>query len=157
MHPPPATANVRVRRAETSDLDDLVMLEERTFDSDRMSRAQYRRHLDSDSAVVLVASANHRNFLGTAVVFFRKRSRVARLYSLATQPETRGKGVGTALVEAAEAAARQRRCRALRLEVRTDNYGAIRHYERLGYRRIAPLDQYYQDGAHGWRYEKLLD
>ena len=157
MHPPPATANVRVRRAESSDLDDLVMLEERTFDSDRMSRAQYRRHLDSDSALVLVASANHRNFLGTAVVFFRKRSRVARLYSLATQPETRGKGVGTALVEAVEAAARQRRCRALLLEVRTDNHGAIRHYERLGYRRIGPLEQYYQDGAHGWRYEKLLD
>ncbi len=157
MHPPPATANVRVRRAESSDLDDLVMLEERTFDSDRMSRAQYRRHLDSDSALVLVASANHRNFLGTAVVFFRKRSRVARLYSLATQPETRGKGVGTALVEAVEAAARQRRCRVLRLEVRIDNHGAIRHYERLGYRRIGTLEQYYQDGVHGWRYEKLLD
>jgi [ribosomal protein S18]-alanine N-acetyltransferase len=156
MYPLPATASVRVRRAETSDLDDLVALEDRTFDSDRMSREQYRRHLDSDSALVLVASANHRNFLGTAVLFFRKRSGVARLYSLATQPEARGKGVGTALVEATEAAARQRRCRALRLEVRTDNRSAIKLYERLGYRRIGALAGYYQDGADGWRYEKLL-
>jgi ribosomal protein S18 acetylase RimI-like enzyme len=156
MHPHPATASVRVRRAETSDLDDLVTLEDRTFDSDRMSRGQYRRHLDSDSALVLVASANHRNFLGTAVLFFRKRSGVARLYSLATQPEARGKGVGTALVEAVENAARQRRCRALRLEVRTDNHSAIKLYERLGYRRIGTLPAYYQDGADGWRYEKLL-
>ncbi|OZB72914.1 MAG: hypothetical protein B7X33_00830, partial [Lysobacterales bacterium 13-68-4] len=72
--PAPATADVRVRRAELSDLDDLVALEDATFDSDRMSRAQYRRHLDSGSASVLVASANHRRFLGTAVVFFRKGS-----------------------------------------------------------------------------------
>ena len=156
MQPPPSTASVRVRRAEASDLDDLVMLELRTFDSDRMSRAQYRRHLDSSSALVLVASANHRHFLGTAVVFFRQRSGVARLYSLATQPESRGKGVGTALLEAVETAARQRRCRAVRLEVRSDNHGAIRQYERLGYRRIGALEHYYQDGAHGWRYEKML-
>lgn len=153
---PPVTANVRVRRAENSDLDDLAMLEDRTFDSDRMSRAQYRRHLDSDSALVLVASANHRHFLGTAVVFFRKRSGVARLYSLATHPDSRGKGVGTALLEASEAAARQRRCRALRLEVRVDNAAAVKLYERLGYRRIGHRARYYQDGVDAWRYEKAL-
>jgi [ribosomal protein S18]-alanine N-acetyltransferase len=157
MHPSPATANVRVRRAEISDLDALVALEHHTFDSDRMSREQYRRHLDSDSARVLVASTNHRQFLGTAVVFFRKHSGLARLYSLATRPEARGKGIGTVLIEAAETAARQRRCRALRLEVRADNHGAIGLYERRGYQRIGFLAGYYEDGADGWRYEKRFD
>jgi len=156
MSPPPATAAVRVRRAELSDLDDLVALEQASFAGDRLSRAQYRRHLDSDSALVMVASANHRHFLGTAVVFFRKGSRVARLYSLASKPEARGKGVGTALVEAVEAAARRRRCRTVRLEVRTDNLAAIRLYERLGYRRYRFLDGFYEDGGNGWRYEKAL-
>lgn len=151
-----ATAQVRVRRAELSDLDDLVALEDATFDSDRMSRAQYRRHLDSETAQVLVASANHRKFLGTAVVFLRKNSRVARLYSIASKPEARGKGVGTALIEAAEAFARQRRCHALRLEVRTDNRVAIALYERLGYQCIGSYARYYQDGADAWRYEKML-
>ncbi len=156
MHHAHATASVRVRRAEISDLDDLVVLEDRTFDNDRMSRDQYRRHLDSDSALVLVASANHRNFLGTAVLFFRKGSGVVRLYSLASQPEARGKGIGTALIEASEAVGRQRHCRALRLEVRTDNLLAIRLYERMGYRRIGSYARYYQDGADAWRYEKTL-
>jgi ribosomal protein S18 acetylase RimI-like enzyme len=153
----PATAAVRVRRAELSDLDDLVALEEQSFAGDRLSRAQYRRHLDSESALVLVASANHRRFLGTAVVFFRKGSQVARLYSIATHAEARGKGVGSALMEAAEQAARRRRCTALRLEVRTDNEGAIRLYERLGYARIGRYAGYYEDGADAWRYEKALD
>ncbi len=156
MNSPHATAQVRVRRAELSDLDDLVALEDATFDSDRMSRAQYRRHLDSDTAQVLVASANHRNFLGTAVVFLRRNHGVARLYSIASKPEARGKGVGTALVEAAEAFARQRRCRVLRLEVRSDNHSAMRLYERLGYHRIGFLAGYYEDGSDAWRYEKRL-
>jgi ribosomal protein S18 acetylase RimI-like enzyme len=156
MTPTPATAAVRVRRAELSDLDDLVALENSTFDSDLLSRAQYRRHLDSDTALVLVASANHRRFLGTAVVFFRKGSRVARLYSIASKPEARGKGVGTALLDAVEAAARQRRCLAVRLEVRDDNANAVRLYERHGYKHIGHYPHYYQDGSHAWRYEKAL-
>ncbi|MGO4701877.1 GNAT family N-acetyltransferase [Dyella sp. 2RAB6] len=156
MTPMPATAAVRVRRAELSDLDDLVALEEQSFAGDRLSRAQYRRHLDSESAQVLVASANHRRFLGTAVVFFRKGSKVARLYSIATQAQARGKGVGSALIEAAEQAARRKRRHALRLEVRTDNEAAIRLYERLGYQRIGTYASYYEDGAAAWRYEKVL-
>lgn len=152
----PATAPVRVRRAELSDLDDLVALEQATFDSDQISRTQFRRHLDSDSARVLVASANHRRFLGTALVFFRKGSRKARLYSIASLPEARGKGVGTALIEAAESIARQRRCQTLRLEVRTDNASAIRLYERLGYHRAGLEQGFYEDGSDAYRYEKTL-
>jgi len=150
-------ANVRIRSAELSDLDDLVALEEHSFDSDRLSRGQFRRHLDSDSAKVLVASTGPHRFLGTAVVFFRKRSGVARLYSIATHHAARGQGVGSALLGAVEQLARRRHCRALRLEVRADNPGAVRLYERLGYRRLAALAGYYEDGADGWRYEKLLD
>lgn len=149
-------AGVRVRRGENTDLDELLKLEERTFDSDRLSRAQYRRHLDSDSAQVLVASATHNHFLGAAVLLFRKRSTVTRVYSLATQPQARRQGVGTALLKAAEQAARRRGCRALRLEVQVGNARAIKLYERLGYICIGSRPHYYQDGADAWRYEKLL-
>ena len=156
-HAPAQDAGVRVRRGENNDLDELVMLEDRTFDSDRLSRAQYRRHLDSESAQILVASASHNHFLGAAVLFFRKHSAVARVYSLATQPEARGKGVGTALLAAADHAARRRGCRALRLEVQTGNAGAIRLYEGLGYVRIGRYAHYYQNGMDAWRYEKVLE
>jgi ribosomal-protein-alanine N-acetyltransferase len=153
---PPAPASLRVRRAASSDLDDLVALEQRSFSSDRLSRAQYRRHLDSDSALVLVASTSHRQFLGNVVLFFRKGSGAARLYSLATQPEARGQGIGAALLEAAAAAARRRGSHALRLEVRTDNAAAIALYERHGFRRTGRYAQYYEDGTDAWRYEKAL-
>ncbi|MEO8747226.1 MAG: N-acetyltransferase [Rhodanobacter sp.] len=149
-------AGVRVRRGEFTDLDELLTLEERTFDSDRLSRSQYRRHLDSDSAQVLVASATHNYFLGAAVLLFRKRSTVARVYSLATHPQARRQGVAKALLQAAEQAARRRGCRALRLEVQVGNARAINLYERAGYACIGSRPHYYQDGADAWRFEKLL-
>lgn len=154
--PDSPASDVRVRRAVAGDLDALAALEEASFDGDRLSRAQYRRHLDSESAQVLVASANHRHFLGTAVVFFRKGTQVARLYSIATKAEARGKGVGSALLEAVERLAKKRRCTSVRLEVRTDNEDALRLYERLGYRRIGRYARYYGDGADAWRYEKVV-
>ncbi len=153
----PVPDRPRVRRAAASDLDDLVALEQSSFSSDRLSRAQYRRHLDSDSALVLVAGSGDRHCLGSAVLFFRKGSIVARLYSLATLPAARGQGVGAALLEAVAAAARRRGSHALRLEVRTDNAAAIALYERQGFHRIGRYAQYYQDGADAWRYEKALD
>jgi ribosomal protein S18 acetylase RimI-like enzyme len=41
--------------------------------------------------------------------------------------------------------------------VRQDNLAAQRLYERHGYRRIASVVAYYEDGADAWRYEKTLD
>lgn len=149
-------AVVHVRRAVTADLEAMLALETGSFSSDRLSRAQYRRHLDSDSAVVLIASVHHQ-LQGNAVLFFRRKSRVARLYSLATLPESRGRGVGSALLAAVITAAGRRGCGLLRLEVRKDNAPAIRLYERHGFRRIGEYGHYYEDGADAWRYESTLD
>lgn len=145
-----------VRRARPDDLDALLLLEQRSFSSDRLSRRQYRRHLDSASARVLVA-VDAQQLLGACVLFFRRRSQLARLYSLAIQPELRGRGVGRALLDASVAAAREHACLALRLEVRTDNAPAIKLYQQAGFVRIGRLDGYYEDGADAWRYELALD
>jgi ribosomal-protein-alanine N-acetyltransferase len=150
------TGELRVRRGRADDLDALLLLEQRSFSSDRLSRRQCRRHLDSASARVLVA-VDAQQLLGACVLFFRRRSQVARLYSLAIQPELRGRGVGRALLDASVAAARAHACMALRLEVRTDNAPAIKLYQQAGFVRIGRLDGYYEDGADAWRCELALD
>lgn len=154
MAPNPFSTSVRA--ATAADLDALVALELRAFSGDRMSRAQYRRHLASAGAAVLVAEAPGEELLGSALVFFRSGSTLARLYSIASAPAARGRGIGTQLLAAAEDAAHGRGCRALRLEVRVDNAAAIALYERAGYRRIGRYADYYEDGADAWRYEKGL-
>jgi ribosomal-protein-alanine N-acetyltransferase len=144
-----------IRPATEADLDALVALERRAFTTDHLSPRQYRHHLHSPTAIVL-AAVDGSGLLGKAVVFLRKHSDIARLYSIAVADAARGRGLGEALLEAAERAARSRGCRRMRLEVRQDNSAAIRLYERLGYRRFAARQGYYEDGADAWRYEKKL-
>ena len=145
----------RIRRAAPADLEALLALERRAFTTDHLSRRQYRRHIGSDSARVLTA-VDASGLLGKAVVFFRSNSDVARLYSIAVADAARGRGIGEALVRAVERAAHAHGRRRLRLEVRQDNAGAIRLYERLGYRRFGAHAGFYEDGADAWRYEKDL-
>jgi len=149
------TASCRIRPATPADLEALLALEQRAFNTDHLSRRQYRKHLQSPTAAVLVA-ASARDVLGKALVFFNARSDIARLYSIAVSDAARGQGLGAVLLEAAEQVARRRGSRRLRLEVSQRNPAAIRLYERHGYRRIGERRGYYENGEDAWRYEKLL-
>ena len=72
-----------------------------------------------------------------------------RLFALDVGAAFRGRGVGTALVNAVEAAAADRALTEVNLEVAIENEDAIRLYERLGYQR---LGEQVMD-----RWEQLLD
>jgi ribosomal protein S18 acetylase RimI-like enzyme len=141
-----------VRAATPDDLEVLVSLEERSFVSDRISRSSYRRLLRSESCVVLVDEEGGR-IRGSAVLFFRKGLAAARLYSLAVDPEYRGKGVGRGLVDEALKVVVDRGCLLLRLEVREDNKEAISLYERRGFAYAGRIKGYYSDGADALRYQ----
>ena len=147
--------NPVIRHAALSDLDALVALEEATFDSDRISHRQWRRHLSSASAQVLVAVGDA-GIDAAAVVFYRRNSHIARLYSLAVDARARGNGIGGRLLVAAETTARQRGCAVLRLEVRVDNTAALALYARHGYARLRRLVGFYEDGSDAWRCAKDL-
>ena len=147
---------VCVRNAERGDLDALAALEHRVFATDRLSRRSLQRFLRAPSAEVLVAQ-DHTGLAGNAIVLFRPRSVIARLYSIAVAPAMSGRGVGTMLLAAAEAAALARGCRAIRLEVHVTNHAAIARYRKSGYREFDRLRKYYEDGGDALRFEKRLD
>ena len=52
-------------------------------------------------------------------------------------PDARGRGLGTALIGHAADVFARRGHRELRLKVEAGNAGALRLYERLGFRRVA--------------------
>jgi ribosomal protein S18 acetylase RimI-like enzyme len=145
-----------VRQATPADLDALLALEQASFESDRISRAQWRRHVKSATAAVLVTGGAADGIDAAAVVFYRRRSRIAWLYSLAVGARSRGAGLGGTLLAAAEADARARGCESMRLEVRVDNGSAIALYEHRGYARGTRIPGFYEDGAAAWRYMKRL-
>lgn len=153
----PPRPSASIRQAMSADLDALLALEQASFEGDRISRAQWRRHIGSATAAVLVAAGTPVGIEAAAVVFYRRGSRVARLYSLAVAAHARGAGFGGALLAAAEADARAHGCESMHLEVRIDNAAAIALYERRGYARGKRLPRFYEDGADAWRYVKRLD
>ena len=91
---------------------------------------------DHPTALVLLAIAEGRP-VGIAVCFlgfstFRARP-LLNIHDLAALPEWRGKGVGGALLAAAEDRARRRGCCKLTLEVQDDNRWALALYESFGF------------------------
>ena len=90
------------------------------------------------------------------MLFFRKDSATARLYSIAVAEQSRGLGLGQRLLQAAMDLARSRCMRELRLEVKASNKTAIRLYERAGFSFMRQIPKYYEDGATALRYRKDL-
>jgi len=149
-HSPP----VRIRAAKARDLDALVELESRVFATDRLSRRSLKRFLASASAACMVAEGE--GLAGTAIVLFRPRSAVARLYSIAVAPHMSGKGVASRLLKAAERVARRRGCTTIRLEVHETNHAAIARYRKQGYQEFGRHRRYYDDGGDALRFHKNL-
>jgi [ribosomal protein S18]-alanine N-acetyltransferase len=150
-----STGSLSIRPARGSDLDAIEALEERSFATDRLTRRSLRRHIRAQRR--LLVAEDVAGLAGYALVFSRKGSSVARLYSIAVDRRMHGRGVGRALLGACEALAIKSGLRILRLEVRADNRRAIVLYERWGYRCFGRYEDYYTDGAPALRFEKVVD
>lgn len=91
---------------------------------------------DHPTSLVLLALTQERP-VGIAVCFFGLSTFQARpllnIHDLAVLPEFRGKGIGRALLSAAEDCAVQRGCCKLTLEVQEDNVSARGLYESFGF------------------------
>src|SRR4051812_37613585 len=107
---------VLLRAGTRADLTALESLERRTFMHNRIARRSFVRFLNSPNASLIVAD-DDRALCGYALVLWRARSRLARLYSIAVDAEHAGRRLGSALLRTAEDAAGARGCEAMRLEV----------------------------------------
>jgi len=145
-----------IRKATLHDLDVLVALENRSFDTDRLSRRSFRHLLTKANAVTLIAEEEKGTLAGYATVLFNAGTSLARLYSIAVDEAFKGKGIGRALVMAAEQAALDGECVVMRLEVRRDNSASLALFHKLGYREFGSYRDYYEDHMEALRFEKEL-
>lgn len=144
-----------IRHGRKSDLSALEAIEDCCFTTDRLSRRSLRYFLAAANATFLVAEVGGA-IAGYALIAFRRGSAIARLYSIAIHPDYRGRSLGRALMKDSEKIARSAGADRMRLEVRARNRRAIALYEEQGYRRFGRIEDYYEDGAAAYRYEKLI-
>lgn len=145
----------RIRRAELADLQALETLERRCFDSDRLSRRSFRYMLTRAHAVLQIAEIGSQP-VGYVLLLFSRGTSMARLYSIAVDPDYRRHGVARALVETAERQALDKDCVSLRLEIRRDNAASQALFRHLGYRPFRTVPDYYEDHMEALRFEKRL-
>jgi len=143
------------RKATPDDIEALLRIEERCFDADRISRRSFRALIARPTAETIIAEEGG-TIVGYAMILFRKGTALARLYSIAVDPDAKSRGIGSLLLDAAEQAAFDHDRLLLRLEVREDNQRAIALYKRHGYRPIGRCLDYYADHSDALRFEKTL-
>ena len=81
----------------------------------------------------------------------RPAERIGWIATVGVLPEFRGRGIGTALMEACE---EQMGLPRVRLNVRVSNHSAIRLYKELEYYQVGTWPKYYQDGEDALILEK---
>ncbi len=148
-------ASLVVHSAAPGDVEAIYALECAAFVTDRLSPRSIRRAVAAPHRPLIVAKFGDK-LAGYALVALRRGGKTARIYSIAVGAAYCRRGVGAELLHAAERYARAHGARALRLEVRYDNIGAIALYEKRGYRRFGRYPGYYADGAEAIRFEKPL-
>ena len=144
-----------IHKASLEHLDALVALENRSFDTDRISRRSFRHLLTRANAVTLI-DEHDGAISGYVMVLFNAGTSLARLYSIAVDSDYKGQGVAKRLVEAAELAALDGECVSMRLEVRRDNAASLALFRRMGYREFGRYVDYYEDHMDALRFEKVL-
>ena len=153
MNAPPRTD---IRRLTYADLPQVIAIERRAFPAP-WSLAMSVLELSKPAGVCLAATDGRR--LAGYLVCSRYDT-VWHLMNVAVEPSLRGNGIGTALLERLigevdDPAARYT------LEVRMSNQGAIRLYERFGFRSAGLRRRYYQDNGEDavimWRTPATLE
>lgn len=152
---PKSEPAIDCRRASTSDLTALLSIEQACFSGDRLSRRSFKRFLNNQQAVFLVADCAGQ-LGGYILVLFHRGTRLARLYSIAVSPEHRGLGIAAKLMQDAERQAVENGALFLRLEVSQSNANAISLYRKYGYREFGKIKDYYEDHSDALRMQKVI-
>ena len=143
-----------LRPATPKDLDGIYRIETACFKERRFRRDHLDWILRNERALTLVEETDGGRLDGAIMLLFE--GPFCRVLSVATMPEHRRHGLGTKMMQAAEAEARRRACVRVRLEVSTRNYAAIEFYRGLGYRTDGVLYGYYSWGEDAYSMARSL-
>lgn len=144
-----------ISHATIDDLDVIDRIERRSFSVDRAPRRNLAYALRSAGAIVTLARLGGTP-AGYAHLLFREGSDIARLYSLAVDPDARGRGVAQQLLDDAMRKAYARGARRMRLEVRVGNKAARALYHATGFKVLTKKNDYYADGGAALQLERTL-
>ncbi len=142
------TEDLAIRNCKVTDLRAVQRIENASFDDPYTPMVFWGLYLSRDT--IFRTAFVQDNIVGYSVskVETRNGKTVAHLISLAVDPLSRTKGIGSKLLEDAISQSKNSypECKVIELEVRTDNESAIALYLKFGFRKIRLISNYYGRG-----------
>jgi ribosomal-protein-alanine N-acetyltransferase len=134
---------IQLRRLGLADLDAIERIEKRSYPTP-WSRSMFAGELAKPSSICLGAyDADTEELVGYLII--SRYVDAWHIMNVAVDPDHRGRGIGTMLLERLFALTAEDARRGYTLEVRVSNATAIRLYERLGFRARGVRRGYYTD------------
>ncbi len=147
---------VTIETASNRHLDTLYEIEKACFKEEAFTKQQISILLADYNSVCLIAKIDNQVagfIIGT--IGFERNSLTGHILTIDVLPAHQRKNIGTRLLREIESLFKQKNVAACRLEVREDNIAAISLYEKLGYKKIGKLENYY-GSKHGFYFRKTL-
>lgn len=143
------------RKANIGDLKSLLLIEEKCFRTDRLSRRSFQGFIKNTKDDLLIVELD-KQLVGYGVVLYKKGSSLARLYSIAIDPNQKGNGIGKKLLIKLEELAVKKKAAFMRLEVASKNTTAKNLYLSQGYYEFNRKENYYENSDAAICLEKIL-
>ena len=147
---------VTIETASNRHLDILYEIERTCFKEEAFTKQQISILLADYNSICLIAKEDNQAVgfvIGT--IGFERNSLTGHILTIDILPTHQRKNIGTRLLREIESLFKQKSVVACRLEVREDNIAAIILYEKLGYKKMGKLDNYY-GSKHGFYFRKTL-
>ncbi len=138
-----------IRQATKSDVNNLFDLEYRCFDEEQFSKKRINYLVTKAKGFVLIIETG-KKLVGSIVLLKKKNAKNLRIYSLAIDPNYRGKGLSKKLLKKAEITARENNIEYLSLEVKKTNKVAIDLYLKEGFCIQKEIEKYYSDNCNAF-------
>ena len=149
-----------IRRARACEMERIGEIERASFGAEAYDRKLFAYYMDKCGSLFLVAARQPdrrgkaprpKKLCGYLIACLRgtRSGGSAELVSVAVEPEARGKGTASALLESTLRRLARRGAGRLNLVVRVTNEPARAFYEKYGFRRVRIVHGYYQEGDDG--------
>ena len=142
---------MRLRAYRAKDLPTLYEIDHACFPPGiAYSRTELAGFIGHHLSQTWIAEEEESEMITGFLIATREPRKILHIVTIDVVEASRRSGVGSLLMDAAEAWAWANKLRRIGLETAENNLGAQRFYEARGYAKIDKLDGYYPNGVAAW-------
>jgi [ribosomal protein S18]-alanine N-acetyltransferase len=147
---------IKIETASMRLIDKLSQIEEQCFDQEAFTKQQIAYLLTDYNTIALIARINNEiaGFIIAQVEIDSNRL-FGHIITINVSSAYRRKGIGTRMLKEIEQMLKHKGITECQLEVREDNSGALKLYQKSGYQKVGKLENYYGK-KHGFHLKKAL-